>query len=252
MKKDLILSVINLFALIGVLAVNTLANSLPINGRSTGEISDGVDFLFKPAGYVFSIWGVIYLALVLFVIAQFFPAIRQTQIVSRIGPWFVFSCLANAGWLFLWHYERLGWSVAVMGILFLSLVMIYLKMAQVQSVHPVYRWCVKAPFSLYLGWISVAVIANISIALKKSGWSAWGISDAGWLVIMLIAGLILSFLMVYLRRDLVFAMVIAWAFIGIGVQHEGRIPLSLIAWAAGILVVLLPLAATGIRGFGNR
>lgn len=245
MSKQRVLQLLNTAGLIAVLVVNGLANAIPLNGKTTGDISDSFDVLFKPAGYVFSIWGLIYLALLAFVVFQWRSPENNDRSVEHIGIYFVLSCIANIAWLFCWHYEQFDLSVLVMLVLLFSLINIYQRL-QIGERHPslAVRWFGHVPFSLYLGWICVATLANITIFLEHLGWKGFGLSDGFWLVALLILGLSLAFLFVTQRRDAVFALVIAWAFAGIAVQnaHMGWIPtVSWIATAGAVVLVLFAI-----------
>jgi len=158
-----LLPVINVVAMIIALSVNGLANALPLNGKNTGVISDQFRVYFVPAGYVFAIWGVIYIGWIAFAVYQALPAQRNNPRLARIGWLFAANCVANAAWLFTWHYELLPLSVVAMLALLLSLIGIYIRLnigrARVTTIE---KWCVDVPFSIYLGWISVATIANIT------------------------------------------------------------------------------------------
>jgi translocator protein len=170
--------VLNVLAFILVVAVNGLANSLPINNQTTGAVSDKYPVLFTPAGYVFSIWGLIYLGLLAFVIYQALPGQRNNPRLERVGYWFFWSCIFNSIWIFLWHYELMLWSVLVMGGLLVSLIMVYLRLETGRSrVAAVEMFLARLPFSIYLGWISVATIANVSVLLFTLGWDGIGLVE---------------------------------------------------------------------------
>ena len=125
--KTRALAILNLTGFILVILMNGLANGLPINGKTTGELSAQYPNLFVPAGFTFSIWGLIYLLLLLFVIRQIREAYgrpEQENVVQKIGVWFFISCLANAGWILAWHHELVFLSVPIMTVLFITLWMI--------------------------------------------------------------------------------------------------------------------------------
>jgi hypothetical protein len=218
--------------------MNTLANALPLNGKTTGELSAEYPNSFVPAGFTFSIWGVIYLFLLAFVIFQFNK--KAAEEVKKIGPWFLVSCLANGSWIAAWHYELIVLSLVVMIILLVSLLMIYLKLnISLEKVKPIKKWLIHAPFSLYIGWITVATIANTTALLVDFGWTGGGIPEPTWAGIMvLIAGLIGSFVILK-RRDAFYGLVLLWAFWGI---WNGQQPLanflmtSLLIAGAAILI----------------
>lgn len=235
MRQGLIL----LVTLITV-GVNILANALPLNGQGTGEISDRFAIVFVPAGYVFSIWGLIYLGLLAFAIYQAMPQQKDNALIERIFPAYLTANLANSVWVFLWHYEAFLLTLLAMVILLVSLLAIYLTLTragQAQSRNE--RWLVRAPFSLYLGWISVATIANISQVLFFVEWGGWGIAPETWAAIMLVIATLLGLTMLWRERDWLYTSVLVWAFIGIAVK-QAAIPLA--ANSAWVLAALLGVA----------
>ena len=105
MNKDTLRQILVLIAAFATIIFNILANALPLNGLNTGELSDRFQIFFVPAGYVFSIWGLIYLGIIAYAIYQVLPAQKENPRLRSIGYLFILSCLANISWLFLWHYE---------------------------------------------------------------------------------------------------------------------------------------------------
>jgi len=167
MNKDTTRQVIVVVATLATIVVNGLASSLPLNGVTTGEISDQFAVYFVPAGYVFSIWGVIYLGLLGYTVYQALPAQRENAKLRRIGYLYVGASLANTVWLFLWHYQLFALTVPVMLALLGLLIVVYLRLEIGQrSVTAAQRWLVNIPFSIYLGWITVATIANVTSLLE--------------------------------------------------------------------------------------
>jgi len=237
MKKGLVRQWVVVVAVIATIVVNGLANALPLNGQTTGEISDRFQVYFVPAGYVFSIWGLIYLGLAAYAIYQVLPAQRESPRLERIGYLFALSCLANIVWIFLWHYEVfVGTLVAMLALLGL-LIAIYLRLgigrAQVSRAE---RWLVHLPFSIYLGWITVATIANVTSLLDYLGWDGGGIAPAWWAVIMLVAATAITALVSLTRGDVAYVLVIIWAFMGIAIKHAET---ALVSITAALLVLVL-------------
>jgi benzodiazapine receptor len=237
MKKGLVRQWVVVVAVIATIVVNGLANALPLNGQTTGEISDRFQVYFVPAGYVFSIWGLIYLGLAAYAIYQVLPAQRESPRLERIGYLFALSCLANIVWIFLWHYEVfVGTLVAMLAFLGL-LIAIYLRLgigrAQVSRAE---RWLVHLPFSIYLGWITVATIANVTSLLDYLGWDGGGIAPAWWAVIMLVAATAITALVSLTRGDVAYVLVIIWAFMGIAIKHAET---ALVSITAALLVLVL-------------
>ncbi len=167
----------NIFTFILMLAVNFLATSLPLNNLTTKEISDSFNIFFVPAGYVFSIWGLIYLGLIGFVVFQSLPANRENEYIAKIGPWFAISNMANAFWLVSFHYQQFALALAFMLALLLSLITIFLRLDIGKTkVTKAENWLVNVPFSIYLGWITVAAIANATQLLYFLNWNGFGIA----------------------------------------------------------------------------
>lgn len=241
MSKDTIRQAANLLSVLVALTVNILASTLPLNGQNTGEISDRFEVLFVPAGYVFSIWGVIYLGWIAFTIFHFQPSQKESPRLRRLGYLFALSNLANAAWLFCWHYNLFGLSVLVMLALLGLLIASYLRLNVNRSdVGPAEYWSVDVLFSVYLGWITVATVANITDWLYFIGWDGFGISAQIWAVIMLVVASLLGLAMALTRRDAGYLSVLVWAFIGIAVKQAGEPVVAISAWvAAGLMLILM-------------
>lgn len=240
MSRDTIRQYANLFSVILALIVNVLASTLPLNGQNTGEISDRFDVYFVPAGYVFAIWGVIYIGWIAFTIFQFQPSQKESPRLRRLGYLFALSNLANAAWLFCWHYNRFGLSVLVMLTLLGLLIASYLQLnVNRTSVTPVEYWSVDIPFGLYLGWITVATVANIADWLYFVQWTGFGIPAQAWAIIMLAVASLLGFAMALKRRDAAYLVVLVWAFIGIAVKQVSAPIVVLSSWIAAALMLIL-------------
>lgn len=226
-----------------VIVWNILANALPLNGLNTGDISDRFDVFFVPAGYVFSIWGLIYSGWILYAVFQFLPSQLENKRVSSIAPLFFVNGAANVLWLLLWHYEVFVWTVPVMLVILATLILIDFKL-RIPSGSTAETLCVDVPFGLYLGWISVATIANITAVLDFVGWNGWGIAPEAWTIVMLAAGVLLAWAMGIVRRNIAYILVIVWAFIGIAVKHDAVPLVSVPAWiGAGLAAAALIPAA---------
>jgi hypothetical protein len=243
MNRNTVRQVVNVIAFLAVVVVNTLANILPLNGLNTGEISDRFQVFFVPAGYVFAIWGVIYLALGAFTIYQALPGQRENARLQRIGYLFAATSVANIAWLFLWHYEYFLWTLVAMITLLIILIALYLRLKiGREPVKRVERWLVDIPFSIYLGWISVATAANITQMLWYVGWDGFGIAPEMWAVLILLVVAVLSTAMAISRGDVAYLLVIIWASAGIAVKQQPTPVVSITAWAvaayAAILVIL--------------
>jgi hypothetical protein len=249
--KGTLRQVVVIVAALAMIVVNVLANALPINGQNTGEISDRFDIYFVPAGYVFSIWGLIYIGIIAYLVYQTLPAQRNDARMEAIAGPFVFSSLANIVWIFLWHYNAFPATLIAMLALLASLIVIYLRLGTGRTrVNAVETWAVRVPFSVYLGWITVATIANVTQVLYFVGWNGFGLSPETWLVIMLAVAVVVAGLMAWTRRDVAYLLVLVWAFIGIALKHAAVPPVTTAAWVATAAVVVLVVyaALTARRG----
>ncbi len=225
------LKMINLVMFVLMILMNYLANALPLNGKTTGELSAQYPNLFVPAGVTFSIWGVIYLLLLVFVILQFNSSNRQ--VVMNIGWAFAISSLFNAAWIAAWHYEKLPLSLIIMLGLLLSLVFINF---QLRGSAPVFF---RIAFGIYLGWISIATIANVTALLVAYQWGGWGISPQTWAIILIGAGtLITAWALIRLNNPYI-ALAVIWAFVGIILRQQGKFPAIVAAAAAGIAIMAI-------------
>jgi len=246
--KLTILQVLNIVAVAVSIAVSALANALPINDRTTGELSALYPNLFVPAGLTFSIWGVIYLLLILFALfqARTVASREKDPFVERIGGWFFLAGVANASWIFAWHYERVGLSVLIMAVLLLSLLVAYLRLGiGVTPAPPGERFLIRLPISVYLGWVTVATIANVTAYLVAAGWGGFGLTDQVWAVTMVAAALAITLVIIRQRGDIAFSLVVVWALIGIllrrlEVDAEPLYPL-LFTLAIALVAILVAL-----------
>jgi len=244
--KDLFRQIMVVLSIILTIFVNTLANILPINGLNTGEISDRFKVYFVPAGYVFSIWGIIYIGLILYGIYQAMPAQKDNPRLRATGWWIALGGLANSAWIFLWHYEQFPLTVVVMLVLLATLIITYLRLRHgSETVTASEKWLVRLPFSIYLGWITVATVANATSLLDYLEWDGFGIAPETWMLIILAAVLLITVLMNFTRRDIGYSAVILWALAGISVKHAAVPAIAIPTWitfalvAATLLIALL-------------
>jgi hypothetical protein len=243
MKNALRQSMVVLVTLVTIL-INILADALPINGLGTGQISDSFHVYFVPSGYVFAIWGIIYIGLVAYAVYQALPAQRENPRLQATGWWVVLGGLANSMWIFLWHYEQFVGTLGAMLILLATLIAVYLRLGIGQKkVSAGETWAVRVPFSIYLGWITVATVANISDVLDYLKWDRFGISSAAWMVVVLVAVLVIAGLMNFLRRDVAYTAVILWALAGIAVKFPKEGIVTLATWVTFGLVAASLVAA---------
>jgi hypothetical protein len=235
-----LLKLMNIIAFALTVVVNGLAGGTTVlGGKLTSEISDANPTLITPAGYVFSIWGVIYVLLGIFVVFQALPSQKTKSYQEKIGWLFVLSSLLNIAWLFLWQFEYLSLSVVLMFLLLATLIAIYLRLNVGKLEVPLReKLAVHMPFSVYLGWITIASIANVSVTLVSVGWDGFGISQETWATLILIVALLITLLVIATRKDVAYGLVIIWALVGIAVKQSGYSNIVMIAEASAIITAI--------------
>jgi hypothetical protein len=224
MRQKLLLPILNLLGFLGTVIVNGLANVLPINNTTTGELSDQYPNLFVPAGLTFSIWGLIYILLAIFVIYQLTIVVRkgtqQSSFIERIGLLFFGSSVANIGWIFAWHYEIVPLSLVLMLLLLGCLIAIYLRLNIGRSASSkTERYLVHLPFSIYLGWITIATLANVTALLVDINWNTFGLGEQFWAVAVIVVGIAIALSILFTRKDIFYCLVVDWALLGILIKR---------------------------------
>ncbi len=225
MLSKKILSIVNFLLFIGVVAVNALANILPINGYNTGELSDMYPNLFVPAGITFSIWGVIYLLLLILTVYNMYTAFKNDKRDLRLFNIVLgFNFILNILWILFWHYKMVPLSLVVM--LFLLGTLLYMdNFLSSKIIHGLRdKIAFKLSISVYLGWISVATIANIVALLVSVNWNGFGVAQDFWAIFVIIAGTIISVLKLILHKNIPFALVFIWAYLGITIKRMATEP----------------------------
>jgi len=253
--KDITRQISVIVSVLVTLVVNGLANALPLNGQNTGQISDRFNVYFVPAGYVFSIWGLIYIGLIAFAIYQALPAQRENPRLRATSWLIALGGIANSAWIFLWHYNQFPLTLIAMLVLLTTLIVTYLRLGVGRTaVLAGEKWAVHLPFSIYLGWITVATVANISDVLDFLKWDRLGISPEIWMSIVLAAVLVIAALMNFTRRDVAYAAVLLWALAGITVKQAGVPTVVIPTWITFGLAALTLAAALFVHkpGQGKR
>ncbi len=259
--------VLNLLGFLVMIAANYAANAVPLNDMDTGAVSELYPNLFTPAGFTFSIWGLIYILLLAFCIYQargLFSSSGQVADVSQltqegqkrqkashlqsIGPLFFISCLLNAGWIFAWHYLQIGLSLLIMVALLLVLIKIYLNLGiGVKEVSRAESFLVNLPFQVYLGWITIATVANVTALLVHLEWDAFGIADSIWTVVVIAVAMLIILGFLQRHRDLPIALVAIWSFVGILVKNLDREPMEMPVVVAAIAAIVIIGIFAGFR-----
>ena len=219
-QSRLPLAVANLIAFVVVVVVNALATTIPLGGMTTGQLSDLYPNLFVPAGLTFSIWGIIYILLGIYTVYGLVLSSRKSEpsnsIIEKVGILFIITCVANAGWIFAWQYRVLPLSLICMVVLLVALILIYNRLnVGRSSAGAAEKYLVHLPMSIYLGWISIATIANVTAVLVYYKWNRFGIEEQAWAMVMIAVGILLGVLLMFSRKDIFYALVVDWAVLGI-------------------------------------
>lgn len=230
----------NLAAFALVLVANALSNFAPINNQTMSEISAKYPSLFTPAGFTFSIWGLIYVALLVFVLYQALPSQRNNRVIAGISRLFQINCVANTTWLFAWHYDLLNLSFLVMLVLLVTLVLIYRTLLdELENASIIQHLALHLPFSLYAGWITLATIANLSAVQTGNGWDEVGLTATSWALLKIAIAGAIGATMVIRFGDAVFILVVAWAAYGISVMQSATPAVSGAATSLSLLALVL-------------
>jgi len=233
---------------LAMVATNYLANALPLNGMRTGDVSNAYPSLFTPAGVTFSIWGVIYLLLGMHVCYQLGlfrkgPDPAEQALLNRVGVLFTVSSVANTAWVFAWHYDVIPLSAVLIVVILVCLALIATTVRQ-GNLTARQRWFIGVPFSVYFGWTTVAVVANMTVLLVYAKWDGFGLADSTWAVIMVLVAMVIGTLTMVRNRDLAYGLVLIWAFLGILLRQlspeglDGRYPAITAAVVASLVVYL--------------
>lgn len=225
-------------AFVVTILVNYLSQALLFSGKSIGEVSDKYSTLITPAGYAFSIWGLIYITLGIYVYHQAFRADPEQSVYDSIALPLVLNLLANSLWVIAFQFEFIALSAVLMLVILATLIQISIVWVNDRTLPRSRKARLRIPFSLYLGWISVATIVNLSVVVKYTGWETLGLGEPTWVAIMTGVGAGLALFVMIATRDIIFSLVIIWAYVAIAVAQNDNsiIFIAALGWAAVLLV----------------
>jgi hypothetical protein len=215
-SSNIILVSINTVTLLATLAVNALANIVPINGFQTGDISNSIPNLFVPYAPTFAIWALIYVALIISVIYQWMIVNNQEKRhhIEVLGLYFSFANILNALWIISWHYLRIVTSLIIMLLLLYFLILLYVRVHKLEGPLS-YNITIRFPISLYLGWITIATAANVTTLLVSIGWNNFGLAPYIWAIGLITVATIINILVAFIWKDIWFPLVGIWSLFGI-------------------------------------
>lgn len=247
-KSNIVINTFTIISFLTMIIVNALANTIPINDLTTGEISALYENLFTPAPITFSIWGLIYILLAIYTIYQLKYLRKRSsgnkELLCKIGVFFTLSSLANASWIFAWHYLKIPLSLVIMIVMLICLIIISGEINR-YKLSSKENFFIKLPFSIYFGWITIATIANVTTLLVSINWNGFGLPEQIWTIIVIIIGLIIGGITTIKNNSISYGLVIIWAYIGIIIKHisengyNKQYPAIIITSIISIIIMLI-------------
>lgn len=222
MQKIKALAILNAISFLIHVTLSYMTQFRVVNKKDVSEVSDQYFSLFTPAPFTFAIWGIIYTFLGIFCLYHIVMAYKHDKVnpantdIVTIGGWFIITNLASAAWLIAWTNDRILVSVVLIFIQLLSLIIIHQRI----NIHSRLRSsgskvCTELPLSTWLGWISIAAIANTAVYLVATGWDGMGLPNIEWTMIMIGVAILLGVIIIFTRKNIAFGAVIMWGLYGI-------------------------------------
>ena len=195
---------------------NVIIEAGQVGGNTSATVAYGVFTWFTPAGYVFSIWSLIYVALIGWLVAYTREAPLRAKRFTPVSVLFIGSCVLNVLWLALWHFELVAVSFIVILAEWLVLAALYLNVRRTMKTASG-----RVPVSIYTAWVTVATLANMAILVTRA--LDGGIPFFNGLFTILLTAGVLAFGYVMRKAydDMAFQLVFLWALIGVGVNVSG-------------------------------
>lgn len=255
--NDKLRQVLIIVTIVGLIVVNALSNTGAFGGQTNGDVSAKYPTLITPAGYAFSIWGLIFLGLLIFAVYQAFPTQATNRRFRAAGPWIILNAVCNAVWSPIFNQEWIGVALLVILLMFFSLLMVVEKLEinprlDIPDPAPAQEtWLARIPFLLYFGWLTVATILNIAVYLKASNFPLSGLAESTWAEGVLIVGLVVGTYLFNRYRSVAYILVFAWAYAAIAVKHQENQGVLIVAGAGAVAAVGLAIAGLVSRRTPN-
>ena len=242
-----LVSLSNVVATIFTIIINSLSNTSVLGANTVGEVSDAYPTFFTPAGYVFAIWGIIYALLLVFSIYQALPKQQNAPFLEKISFYYLLCSVANIIWIVLWVNNYILFSTILMFLLLVSLISIYRRLDSIGTQMSLREnLAVFLPFSVYLGWITVASIGNVAVTLVSLNWNGWGLSEVSWTILMIGVAIAVTLIMILRKRDIGFSLVLIWALLGILVK-QSEVQNIVLTAGSGIGLIVAALVVQAVR-----
>ncbi len=223
---------------LATIVMNFISQTLPFNGQTNGEVSDKYSTLITPADYAFSIWGIIFLALGIYAFFQAFSQKADKRIYDQVSIWLIVAFVCTSLWLPAFQYEMIALSALIMLAILGSLIQVSIMLTQDRTMALKEKAWVRIPVGLYLGWISVATLVNLSVLAKYGGWYLLNFSEVNWLLIMITVSLVLALLITKATGNLVISLVFVWAYVAIAVRHSDENAILQCSLGAAIILFI--------------
>lgn len=222
-QKEFYIRIVALVTFIVMILINLLANIIPFNGLTTGEVSASYPNLFAPAGITFAIWGLIYILLAIYLLYLFGifhedKTSANESVLLKTGILFSLTSIANTAWIFSWHFDNIPLSMILITVILVILIIIRLMLKKV-SLSTKEKLFISLPFSVYFGWITVATVANATTLLVSLKWNGFGISEPIWTILILLVAAFIGIATTLKLRDIPYGLVFLWAYVGILIKH---------------------------------
>lgn len=254
MAQDKLRQWLNLLLAVAQPVVAVLVN-LGVTGPSIGAISDRYPTYVVPAGYAFLIWNLIFALALGYGFWQWRPAQRANPLLRGVG-WLTASALAATSlWMLIFQRSLFTPSVVVMLWLLASLIGVVVRLYQHgANFSRTEQWLVYVTFSIFLGWITVATVANVGQVLTALGWNGWGLAAETWGIIALaLAGVLAAAVTVATGGNAPYALTVIWALIAVAINQFSRaVPTSSTTVGAVAIGAALLVGIALLRGRSRR
>jgi hypothetical protein len=248
MASDRLRQISNLVFAVGQAAAPALT---PLVGLPfVGQVSDRYPTYVVPAGYAFSIWSLIFALCIAYAVWQALPAQAENALLRRVG-WLTAAAFAGSmAWEFVFPAGAYGVSVLLIVTVLVSLAVAVGRMTDGRGrMSGAERWLAWVTCGIYLGWITVATVANVAQALAAAGVVELGLGAETWGTVLLIVAALIASAVTLRTRNGGYPLAVIWALIAVFVARRAPPVVTqsdAVAWtalgAAGLVAVALAVS----------
>lgn len=187
-------------------------------GTNVGNVADSNQPIIQPAGFAFSIWGLIYILVFIWIIKQFFQKTWKDSPAYKLKYWPIINFLLNSAWILVFTQQMILASVIVIFALLITLIIMHIL---ISSQH--YNWFDRFPYSIYFAWVTVASIVNVfQLTNDNNIDSIVGLDELTWTIIMLSAAGVIGLITSLYFKDWLYPLVIIWPLYAIYVENNSE------------------------------